>query len=349
MAYERTWQPMAMQGPRVAVSAADIAGHYAWELAQMLLGRIGTATTGLYTVYYSCDGSTAGTPGDTVDRWTGTYDLAKIPNSPAGTGSHGWMVLTRPITVGITTFNVYVLISSSGFGASCTARTNVSVGLGTPTGGTTTADPTMSLLAFACSFQSNVAGDYGTDFTNPRRYYGNLSSSGDFWFISTVTGELAQSTLFFNPVGTKSNDQCPFFGGHHTAYAGGGAHPMGGPYIFTRGTQASGNASIGLYYNGSTGYPVLDAPPAFALLDASDASIFDKPAYVTVGNSTSPTAIHSRGRLPDVGLSCGITTPGIPSSFRPVNTGTTIKDPDTLLVMYSTVQAMILPYNASIT
>jgi len=351
MAYERTWQPMVMQGPRVAVSSADATARHLWELAQMLLGRHG-ATLGLYTVYYSSDGTApgTGTPGDGVDRWTNIYDATKIPNSPVGSGAHGWMVLTRQWTIGITVFNVYLLLSNRGWGAACTGRVLVTAGLGTPTGGSATTDPTMSIIAFVNSLQTNVAADNSTDFINPRRYYGNLSTSGDFWFGETILGEFCLGQMMFQPVGVKSNDQCPFYGHSMSSYTAGGQFPFAGAWLYLRAALTASCGGSTTAYNGvAAQFPALDAPPVFSLLDSSDASIFDKPAFVTVGNAASATAIHSRGRLPDTGLSSGAITNGVPSSFRPVNTGTTIRDPATLNIVYVTANAMILPYNASIT
>jgi hypothetical protein len=261
------------------------------------------------------------------------------------------MVLTRQWTINAQTYNTYLLISSRGYGVTSAGRIVVVVGLGTPTGGTNIADPTMSIIAAATTIQTNVAADYATDFTNPRRHYGNVSTRGDFWFCETILGEFSGGSMFMNPIGCKTNDQCPFWGMLGTiAWSGGGSFPYTGQNLYLRQVITTASSGFTTYYNGAaSAYPALDQPPAFALLDASDASIFDKPAFVTVGNAVSPTALCSRGRLPDVGLSAGISSPGSPSAGRPVNIGTTIKDPlSPSDVVYATVNAMILPYNAAI-
>ena len=54
-------------------------------------GNWDTEPTGIWTVDHSCDGVTAGTPGDGVDRWIDTGDI--IAHNPGN--NHSWMVLNQ--------------------------------------------------------------------------------------------------------------------------------------------------------------------------------------------------------------------------------------------------------------
>lgn len=344
MAYERVWQPMAVDGPHVNLTAGDGVARFLWTCAQMLLGRIGTAATGLWTIVGSADNATFGLDG--IDRWTGTYPgTAVMPFSLTSGGAHAWMVLSRQYTVHSISYTVYLLLSCRGNGASSTGRFHVRMGLSMPTGGSLTADPTMANLIHDKS-SIDFGNSYGADLAAQNRMYGNVCENGDFWFVETQVGEAIRCISLFQPVGCKTNDQCPFWG-HSADYAGSG-FPFGAALIYTRGAVSTYSAGPGLYYNGAVGYPAID-PILNAIapyLDASDVSLFDRPAYVVVGNAASPTAIHSRGRLADAGICSGYNTSPA-SSVRPCNVGTTVLDPDNnALVRYVTINQFILPYNA---
>jgi len=321
----------------VATTSPDAAARFLWELAQFLLGRTGTSTTP-WTLVGSSNGSAAGLDG--VDRWTATYTLANIPHSEAPTGAHGWMVLSKGFTVNSTTYTVRILLSSHGIQAGDTARITIVTCLGVPSGGSATADPTMP-IQIGSSYMTGGAPNLSTDFTNGRRLYGNMSTDGSFWFAETITGEIAYCATLIQPVGTKANDICPFWNHGGNANHTGQNFPYSGNSLYIRGATAN----VSTYYNGATGYSALEAPPNYVLLDASDVSLFDRPAFVVVGVDTTPSAIHARGRLPDMGLTCGFNS-NTPSATRPCNVGTTIRDPLTTNIMYVTLNQVIVPYNA---
>lgn len=120
-------------------------------MAQTLVYKDYTNTTvasplGAWTCYYSCNGTTAGTPNDGVDRWGATYTPANIlfgSGSPAS--AHSWIVLKSP-------WGLYCLISYWGNGLyDC----RICFSLTAPTGGSTTADPTMTN-----AFGHNLSGGY---------------------------------------------------------------------------------------------------------------------------------------------------------------------------------------------
>lgn len=354
MAYERSWQFLAPQGPRVAASVADAPAYFMWMLKSFLKGEVGGAVSGLWTCYGSCDGATAGL--DANDRWGSPYNIALIPVTDSASGTHAWIVLTRDIVVNGVTHSVRLLLSGHGQGTLNSGHVWVGLTTGTPTGGTTTADPTMTNPMFQRTTYNTVTY-YATNTTSGRKYYGALSTTGDFWFAETINGEISRGIYFANPVGCKLNDQYPF----HTIYSellniSGTSlrdfFTFGGGTLYTRVAASGQGATPGLYYNGSTGYPALVRPAlgtdSVPFLDGSDVSLFDLPAYVVVGNntSTSSTAGHARGRLPDVGI-CGGADSNATSSatYRPCNIGTAIRD-SSGNIEYVTMNQLILPYNA---
>lgn len=90
-----------------------------------------------WTVDYSCDSVTAGTPADGVDRWDSDTDLVWA----AGGVAHSWMVLKSPTNYPGTGKTIYLLIACS-TGASSQHLVNVTIGSATFTSGSTTTDPT---------------------------------------------------------------------------------------------------------------------------------------------------------------------------------------------------------------
>lgn len=334
MAYEKSWQFLAPQGPNVSVSAADSVARWMWTVKSFLTGQIGGATQGLWTVAGSNDGSTFSMT-DGVDRWTTTYDLAKIPYSDTS-GTKGWIILTR-------TFGIQQIWLVLGAGTAVTGNAYVSyLGGSAPTGGNTTTIPTMSIVLGGHLISDGLKGDWVTNTTNGRRFYGAISTTGDFWMAETIMGELATGTTFHVPVGTKANDQWPYFYYHCVPYTAGSYVPFAGHSLYD--TYQSGNSNVTRLYNGSPGLWFLPAPPNTILTDASDVSLFDYPAWLLVGDSNYYTKLHARGRLADCGLCSGRIT-SVPSDSRPVPIGTTIRDINNNIV-YVVMNQFILPYNA---
>ena len=345
MAYERTWQFMGIQGPRVAASAADGASYGVWMLKVMLTGEVGGINAGLWTVHGSCDGSTAAM--DAVDRWGSTYAVGNVAYTTNPILAHGWIVLKRNFTVYSTTYTVYLTLIAADTIAGNYMRYTVIAALAAPTGGSTTVNPTQTQVIF--QNYSNTGGQvvYQADFSNTRRWYGGINSIGDFWFAETIAGEVCVGWYFGQPIGCKTNDQAPFvMFGNYLHVANNGLYPFAGQCLYTRvANYTTPGIGPGMYYNSSVGYPALIQPPPYNLLDTSDVSLFDYPAWVVVGNATTPTASHARGRLPDVGLCTGyLLQSGTIASHRPCNVGTTIRDGGN--VAYVTLNQLIVPYNA---
>jgi hypothetical protein len=345
MAYERTWQFMGMQGPRVATSFADNGGYNAWAFKAFLMGQIGGINAGLWTVHGSCDGAVAAMDG--VDRWGATYVPGQVAYNTTPTGAHGWTVLKRNFTVYSTTYTVYITIIATSFNVSNQGQHTMVASLAAPTGGSTTANPTQTQTIFSNFYTGAGNVTYGGDFVNSRRLYGAINSIGDFWFAETISGDVAQAWYFGQPIGCKTNDQAPFaIFGCYSHGPGVGQYPFAGYSNYTRSSGAvnATGSMPGLYYNGAVGYPALIAPPPWSLLDISDVSLFDYPAWVVVGNAQTPTQSHARGRLADVGLNTGYAGSGTISLHRPCNVGTTIRDGGN--IVYVTLNQFIVPYNA---
>lgn len=125
-AYTKTWQysrnnTTAAQGSALATNRRTMR-----SLVNLLLGF----ATSPWTERYSCDGTTAGTAGDGVNRWSVDANLVW------GTGAHSWQVIRQ--TGLATNAELCIDLNSAGSGT-ITLVYSQSAGF---TGGTTTARPT---------------------------------------------------------------------------------------------------------------------------------------------------------------------------------------------------------------
>lgn len=115
-------------------------------LMQLKTGTNGTSgappASALWSMYYSCDGVTAGTANDGVNRimTANAYDQAKWVRAAAGS-AHSWYVLKSGSSIcGALPSTPFYLIVDYGTAADTTV--NVYLSKAAPTGGTTTARPT---------------------------------------------------------------------------------------------------------------------------------------------------------------------------------------------------------------
>lgn len=153
--FEQTWQQLVNK-KMSTVSAAEADKNYIFFLKHFLTGQYSEQTgwTGKWSVYYSCDGTTAGTAGDNVDRWGSSFNAAKIVQATAGS-AHSWMVLYK--TIGSYTW--YIILdcdrASTPFIDFVFCKT-------APTGGSTTARPTSTDEFGHTNLQMsmNTAGQY---------------------------------------------------------------------------------------------------------------------------------------------------------------------------------------------
>jgi hypothetical protein len=141
--FELTWQEDNNRVP-TQDTLAHLQAYLAWYLKALPMGQV-TLTdssgnpigspSGLWTCYYSCDGSTAGTAGDGVDRWTSTFTPSKIVvNSPGS--AHSWFVLHS------SALGIYVCIDVNNGLGSGGQYVSISMSKVAYTGGSTTARPT---------------------------------------------------------------------------------------------------------------------------------------------------------------------------------------------------------------
>jgi len=109
-----------------------------WLLKACLMNQVATGTlvgtrnlNSVWTCYYSCDGTTAGTAGDGVDRWGGAFNAAAIVQNTNG-NAHSWIVLYNAAS------GIYVILDCN----NATSGLRIEYSLVAPTGGTTTSGPT---------------------------------------------------------------------------------------------------------------------------------------------------------------------------------------------------------------
>lgn len=323
---------MPVDGPRTATSTLDSGAHTAWVLKRLLTGAsVAGYTAGAWTVMGSSDGTTAAMDG--VDRW---LTEANVVYSIATATPHSWIVLRSPAAINGT--YCYLLIGCQENGAS--SQGNVHVSPGPYSGNSTTADPTSAI-----SNGNGVANPFfSDDVTNPQRFYGALSTVGDFILFSTIQGIVRTFHTVMNPVGCKSNDQFPYFA---WLGAGTGVGPMvSGALNVTGGVTTSLRATMdyALVAAGTRWLGLLHPPAAStAQVDVTDSSVYDFPAWVMVNNAsgyTTATVTHPRGRLPDVGIIGSLAT------APPVAAGNTILVNGN--IAYVTAGNLLLPYNAPV-
>ena len=138
--FEKTYQ-YAMNQVMDASSTTNTGKNIAWWIKAALLGSNTLAwkdangnsitPTGLWAVDSSCDGTTAGTAGDGVDRWGAAFTPANLNYNSEGS-AHSWFVLKH------TGLNLFLVLNLTGG----TYQVSFSVSKTQPTGGTTTNRPT---------------------------------------------------------------------------------------------------------------------------------------------------------------------------------------------------------------
>lgn len=146
-----------------------------------LLFQIKDALTGFgsspWTVAYSCNGTTAGTAGDGVDRWASN---ANVVVSAALTTAHSWMVLKQ---AGVGAGNIQILlnaspVSSGDLSRGLTLIAAISWNSGF-SGGTTTSRPTASdevVLVTSAGYNPAIGGN---SYNNPRQCFLHCMQSTD--------------------------------------------------------------------------------------------------------------------------------------------------------------------------
>jgi hypothetical protein len=292
MAYERNWA-FSFDNAYIIASALDYTRWQVWSWKALLCGQLGGLTLGLWSVYSSSDGSTAGNgDGPGVDRWTSTYNGSLLVRAAAGS-AHSWVVLKSPLMNGI---NFYLTIS---LGTTNDAYILAKFSKVAPTGGTTTADPTASDSWTYGAFTGTVACNVAPAANTVQRSSICLSSVGDFIFINTPNGYAFPHcvTMAIAPVGCHPNDRYPIWN-----YAGYSNTAPGGISYTTLSTQVNNNNAT------RTGSVAVAA--AWECLICMSAKTAETPDLLTGKRETLPSWVmvnagattewHQRGRLPDI-------------------------------------------------
>lgn len=176
---ERTW---AFDMNRVVTPATtiDLTRQLIWTLAAQLTGNTGGFVSGLWTLYASSDGVTAGT--DSTDRWqlAGPYDGTKLVRG-ASTAAHSWIVLASP------TMNGSVWYMTISLNTSADTSIRLWWSKTAPTGGNTTTTPT------AADAWTNKNATVATDViidaaADASRVSTGLTDAGDFYFLACKQG-----------------------------------------------------------------------------------------------------------------------------------------------------------------
>lgn len=299
-------------------------------IKQFLTGALGGATTGLWSVYYSCDGTTAGTPGDGVDRWA---SQANVVFGSALNSARSWCVLRSPVLPN--GMRVFLLLQAQNWtGASSTAGcSTIFYFKNTPTGGTTTAEPT---ITDPCIYRSSGVNtsptiQWQSATAGQRRIHAGLTTDGaTFYFLmGTVGAGYCETSIVFSLLNqAKSADQYPFYWyGYSSATSPGSL--SGGAYFSSGQGYLSGvgnvTANVTRTFNGSTlvqqlmPWPTIQntSSPYFYPItgtnvvsgaDPIDTTYFDFPCYIGIGNVAAGTGTQAaggnqiRGVLPDFAI-----------------------------------------------
>lgn len=166
-AFTKTWQ---FDTNNSIPAAADTHDHYASFYIDLVRALTGFSTLP-WEVSYSCNGTTAGTPGDGVDRIGST--LSNWVTTTGASSARSWIVLVNPTT------GMEFMISGQGSFNGERPRVSVSWADGF-TGGSTTSDPS------ATDEEQIYTGDDLFGLGNPQRdavYNYMHSEDGKFTYI----------------------------------------------------------------------------------------------------------------------------------------------------------------------
>jgi hypothetical protein len=271
-----------------------------------------TSPPGKWSIYYSCDGNTAGTANDGVDRWLNNLSITRATAGSA----HSWMVLKSP-TMSTATFQpgapLYMILDASG--TTDQVMLNLTFSKAAPTGGTTTARPTATdeWTHGITALNDNTATEHSLFLA--------LASSGAFWFGSSKRGQgyIAEGIAAFLLENTDATDVYPWltmFGSYGGAGSSRGAYAQASFYRYTSGGSASGGMFRARSHTGTSVLtmesPILPwggtgASGLYVPWDYWPDVYHDRqtnkaprvPIYVFAYDTAGATYYAYRGRLPD--------------------------------------------------
>lgn len=343
MALSRSWYSDTNQA---CTDTANVGANLLWHLKAFLKGTIGTSDSrGLWTVVGSSDGATAGM--DAVDRWTDTYNIAKLVFADSST-ARSWIVLQSPVALGMYLLLDYSGGSDSGGGNCMRAFASTTAF----TGGSTSALPTAT-KQFQVHCTSNDRHQMADGSTNPHRFHYTADASGNFWFMSSRNGTAMAHFLFglqklteqhtgdsgnvFSIISFKTTGRgaAEFDGGGLWSQgAGNNTGRLGGRNVSDSGAAGVGDLSIPWPWtvtNSTFNSNWASANPADGKWDVM-------PVYVI--NASAGGGV--RGRLPDCGIAFG---PGSPPNGMAVGSSTPIVGPIEQVVCGN----LLLPFAANVT
>jgi hypothetical protein len=246
MALEKTWQ-YALNQPITGIST--VAGLSKAQILSLKNGLLGNGVTftdqsgavidspkALWAMYASCDGTTAGTMNDGVDRIG--VDPAKLVRAAAGV-AHSWFVLKSPLMSNKSFTGAYFYLIVDVSGADDQRMAQVVMSKAAPTGGSTTARPTAT-----DEWVISPANTYWNANTITTGHVNFVLSTEGSWFWYWIPGNLNIPTNTFAALlmeDVYATDQYPLFcwQGYYTA---------GGDGVMSRALQILYWANYGTNY-----------------------------------------------------------------------------------------------------
>lgn len=202
-------------------------GKYGWT--DQAGGAV--ATPAFWSVYYSCDSTTAGTAGDGVDRWS---DYTKLVWGSVA-GANSWIVFYNA------TAGLYMLLSCENAGSD---SNTLDIWLATTafSGGSTTARPTSTDEWNIC-----VSTTWGAGSAFSIRYHMMMSSDGMTFRLFTTRAQNLQGVWLIEPLADPADN---LVGDFLTAVWGGTGSNALSANTFTQTAQNIARKSGGPTING---------------------------------------------------------------------------------------------------
>jgi hypothetical protein len=228
--YEKVWQ-FDSNRQYTPPDAITLSKYQLWYMKAFLLGQIGNATQGLFTVVGSSDGVTAALDG--VDRLGAVFDPAKLVFAPTSTAK-SWILLLGPTENNKPLYIFMDLNSTSG-----TDRVTWVIANQAPTGGGTSAAAVPTWPANTYFAMAQPALNDGV--AAPRRMNAGLTTDGKqvyFLFAKEGTNCFQSFIMFGCTADYRTTDTSPFY--LYGAYGAGNIHP--GDVTATNANVANGGS-----------------------------------------------------------------------------------------------------------
>ena len=336
---------------------------FSWLLKQVLIGSTlglnawdnGTPTGSTpWTVNYSCDGSTAGSVGDGVDRWTTTFTEGKLVVANEGT-AHSWMVLKSANGIGSSNggkgpLYLLIVLNNGGNGLGSGAQfVQILISRAGFTSGSTTARPTatdeLNLNQGATKICSVTTASIA------RNFHFTFAADGTFFcFWTRTVAQFVEGTLsLVELTETRLTDVAPFMlladiGTSTSAVP----HQLNGTftssgvyYAASIGAAWSHTAAVklGIYpmgpYSPVTGQFIHVNANALGHQDSVDNLWDDFPLYIIAVDLSSPTYITQKGRVIDMKIIGWVSGTNTPAQLS--------QQPSTGTIQYATVGNTLVP------